>query len=100
MTNDVEKFIGKHVGLRFEGNMGVGVDRDRDNVKGNMQSKLDDSILDAEPRRQKRAKLRERLEALFGKKSGFKRFIHRFRAYTDMAQAYNGLKTENVIIRL
>ena len=87
MTNDVEKFIGKQVGLMFKGIMGVGVDRDRDNVKGNMQSKLDDSIRDAEPRRQKRAKLRERLEALFGKKSGFKRFIHRFRAYTDIQWA-------------
>ena len=72
---------------RFKCIIGVGLDRDRDNVKGNMQSKLDDSILDAEPRRQKRAKLRERLEALFGKKSGFKRFIHRFRAYTDIQWA-------------
>ena len=59
--------------------MGVGVERDRVNVKGNMQSKLDDSIMDADIRRQERTKKRERLEQLLGKKSGYKRFIHKVR---------------------
>ena len=50
-TNDVDNFIGRQEILRLRGNMGMGADRDRDNVKGNMQAKLDDSILDAELRR-------------------------------------------------
>ena len=76
-TIDMKKFIGKQTSLRHRGNMRMGVDRDRDYVKGNMQSKLDNSILDAELRRQKRTKLRERLDTLLGKTSFYKRFIHK-----------------------
>ena len=78
-TDDVENFIGNQANIRHRGYQGVGVERDRVNVKGNMQSKLDDSILDADIRRQARARLRSRLEEILGKKSGYKRFINKVR---------------------
>ena len=93
-TDDVENFIGKQIGKRFRGTKGVGVEKDRNNVKGNMQSKLDDSILDADLRRQTRDKLRYRLERLLGKKSGYKRFIHKVRDKAGTLR--QSLKRDNI----
>ena len=63
-TNDVENFISKQEGIRFRRDHGRGHEKDRDNVRGLMQSKLDDSIWDADRRRDIRNKLRARLERM------------------------------------
>ena len=79
-TNDVENFISKQESIRFKRDRG-GDEVDRDNVRGLMQSKLSDSIWDADRRREIRNKLRARLEMILMKKrkSEYKRFIHKVR---------------------
>ena len=79
-TYDVENFIFKQESIRFRRVKGGGEERDRDNVRVLMQSKLDDSIWDADRRRDIRNKLRARLEKLlFKKKSMYKIYIHKVR---------------------
>ena len=79
-TNDVENFIAKQESIRFRRDNVRGKGNDRDNVVGLMQCKLDDSIWDADRRRDMRNKLRARLERLLqNKKSMYKRFIHKMR---------------------
>ena len=79
-TYDVENFIFKQESIRFRRVKGGGEERDRDNVRWLMQSKLDDSIWDADRRRDIRNKLRARLEKLlFKKKSMYKIYIYKVR---------------------
>ena len=49
-TNDVENFIHKQERIRFKRNAKGGAEKDRENVRGLMESKLDDSVWDADKR--------------------------------------------------
>ena len=78
-TKDVEHFMFKQEGLRFRRD-GGGVRKDRDNIKGLMENKLEDSLWDAGKRRELRTNLRAKLEKkMVKKKSEYRRFIHKVR---------------------
>ena len=96
-TDDVENFVRKQEGLRFYkvGKIGDML-REREHIRGHMESKLADNELDETVRRRKKDKGRSRLKKLLGKrKSNYKRFVNRMR---DEANALRRtLRGENKI---
>ena len=71
----------KQEGLRFRKDCnGEGMKKDRENIRGLMESKLDDSLWDERKRRELRSNLRAKLERkLWKSKSEYKRYIHKVR---------------------
>ena len=69
----------KQEGLRFRKDCnGEGMKKDRENIRGLMESKLDDSLWDERKRRELRSNLRAKLERkLWKSKSEYKRYIHK-----------------------